>query len=54
MQLQEHGVDANATPRRARGVTQRYPKPAVVHMIARGETPGYWKPMPVDAQRDAG
>ncbi|WP_343666718.1 relaxase/mobilization nuclease domain-containing protein [Paraburkholderia tropica] len=53
-QLREHGVDANATPRRARGVTQRYPKPAVVHMIARGEVPRYWKPMPADAQRDAG
>lgn len=53
-QLREHGVDANATPRRARGVTQRYPKPAVVHMIARGETPRYWKPLPADTQRDAG
>jgi hypothetical protein len=52
--LREHGVEANATPRRARGVTQRYPKPAVVHMIARGETPRYWKPLPTDAQRDAG
>lgn len=53
-QLREHGVDANATPRRARGVTQRYPKPAVVHMIARGEIPRYWKPLPADTQRDAG
>jgi hypothetical protein len=53
-QLREHGVEANATPRRARGETQRYPKPAVVHMIARGEVPRYWKPMPADAQRDAG
>ena len=53
-QLREHGVDANATPRRARGVTQRYPKPAVVHMIARGETPRQWTPLPTDAQRDAG
>ncbi|MBN3787524.1 hypothetical protein [Burkholderia sp. Ac-20353] len=52
--LREHGVEANATPRRARGVTQRYPKPAVVHMIARGETPRYWKPLPTDTQRDAG
>ncbi|WP_179403781.1 relaxase/mobilization nuclease domain-containing protein [Burkholderia guangdongensis] len=52
--LRKHGVEANATPRRARGVTQRYPKPAVVHMIARGETPSYWKPLPTDAQRDAG
>ncbi|CAG4911051.1 relaxase/mobilization nuclease domain-containing protein [Paraburkholderia saeva] len=53
-QLREHGVEANATPRRARGVTQRYPKPAVVHMIARGETPRHWAPLPTDAQRDAG
>lgn len=53
-QLREYGVEANATPRRARGVTQRYPKPAVVHMIARGETPRYWKPLPTDVQRDAG
>lgn len=51
--LREHGVEANATPRRARGATQRYPKPAVVHMIARGETPRYWKSLPTDAQRDA-
>ena len=53
-QLRKHGVDANATPRRARGVTQRYPKSAVVHMIARGETPRHWTPLPTDAQRDAG
>ena len=53
-QLREHGVDANATPRRARGVTQRYPKPAVVHMLARGETPRHWTPLPTSAQRDAG
>lgn len=52
--LREHGVEANATPRRARGATQRYPKPAVVHMLARGETPRYWKPLPTDVQRDAG
>ena len=52
--LREHGVEANATPRRARGVTERYPKPAVVHMIARGERPRYWKSLPTDAQRDAG
>ncbi|KVQ19961.1 DNA polymerase [Burkholderia cepacia] len=52
--LREHGIEANATPRRARGVTQRYPKPAVVHMIARGETPRYWKPLQTDAQRAAG
>ncbi|MBY4867732.1 relaxase/mobilization nuclease domain-containing protein [Burkholderia anthina] len=52
--LREHGVEANATSRRVRGVTQRYPKPAVVHMIARGVTPMHWKPLATDAQRDAG
>ncbi|KWF91488.1 DNA polymerase [Burkholderia cepacia] len=52
--LREHGIEANATPRRARGVTQRYPKPAVVHLVARGETPRYWNPMQTNAQRDAG
>ncbi|MPV71480.1 relaxase/mobilization nuclease domain-containing protein [Burkholderia sp. BE17] len=51
--LREHGVEANATPQRVRGVTQRYPKQPVVHMVARGETPRYWKSMPTDAQRDA-
>jgi hypothetical protein len=29
-QLRTHGVEANATPRRARGVTQRYPKQGVL------------------------
>ncbi|WP_421375202.1 relaxase/mobilization nuclease domain-containing protein [Paraburkholderia sp. DD10] len=54
MQLREHGVDANATSRRTRGVTQRYPQPAVVHMMERGETPGFWRAVPTDAQREAG
>lgn len=40
-QLREHGVDANATPRRTRGVTRHYPKQAVIHMRARGVTPDY-------------
>ncbi|WP_081071518.1 relaxase/mobilization nuclease domain-containing protein, partial [Burkholderia cepacia] len=44
-ELREYGVEANATPRRARGVTQRYPKQAVIHMVARGETPRYGKPL---------
>ncbi|WP_321958315.1 relaxase/mobilization nuclease domain-containing protein [Burkholderia cenocepacia] len=52
--LREHGVEANATPRCVRGVTQRYPKQSVVHMVARGETPRYWRSVPTDAQRDAG
>jgi hypothetical protein len=40
--LRAHGVDANATPRRTRGVTRRYPKQGVAHMLARGEAPKYW------------
>ncbi|AJY08364.1 MULTISPECIES: relaxase/mobilization nuclease domain-containing protein [Burkholderia] len=51
--LRQHGVEANATPRRVRGVTQRYPKQPVVHMVERGEMPRYWRSMPTDAQRDA-
>ncbi|RQR75247.1 relaxase/mobilization nuclease domain-containing protein [Burkholderia sp. Bp9015] len=51
--LRELGVEANATQRRVRGVTQRYPKQPVIHMVARGETLRYWKSMPTDAQRDA-
>lgn len=53
-QLRAHGVEANATSRRTRGVTQRYPKPAVVHMMERGETPGFWRAVPTDAQRETG
>jgi hypothetical protein len=53
-QLREHGVEANATSRRTRGVTQRYPKPAVVHMMARGARPVYWRPIPTDAQHETG
>ncbi|MFM0128300.1 relaxase/mobilization nuclease domain-containing protein [Paraburkholderia sediminicola] len=53
-QLRAHGVDANATSRRTRGVTQRYPKPAVVHLIERGEAPSFWRAVPTDAQRAAG
>ena len=51
-QLRERGVDANATPRRVRGVTQRSPKSAVVYILARGVTPRYWDPLPTSAQRD--
>jgi hypothetical protein len=53
-QLRAHGVNANATSRQTRGVTQRYPKPAVVHMMERGETPGFWRAVPTDAQRETG
>ncbi|KAE8755340.1 relaxase/mobilization nuclease domain-containing protein [Paraburkholderia madseniana] len=52
--LRAHGVEANATSRRTRGVTQRSPKPAVVHMMERGETPGFWRAVPADAQRETG
>jgi hypothetical protein len=39
--LREHGVEANATPRRTRGVTRRFTKQPVVHLVERGETPIY-------------
>src|SRR5471030_3414117 len=52
-QLRAHGVEANATPRRARGQTRRYPKQAVVHMVAREEMPRYWRAVPGDAGRRA-
>jgi relaxase-like protein len=53
-QLRAYGVEANATSRRTRGVTQRYPKPAVVHLMERGETPSSWRPVPTDVQRETG
>jgi hypothetical protein len=34
-ELRDHGVEANATPRRTRGVTQRYERQAVTHMHTR-------------------
>lgn len=39
-QLRANGVEANATPRRARGETRRYPAQGVRHMVERGEMPG--------------
>lgn len=51
-QLRAHGVDANATPRRTRGVTKRYPGQGVTHMLARGETPMYWRTVVNDGQRE--
>jgi hypothetical protein len=53
-QLREHGVDANATPRRTRGVRQRYPKQGVAHMLARGEVPMYWQVAASKEQRQTG
>ncbi|MCP2091983.1 UNVERIFIED_ORG: hypothetical protein J2Y81_008089 [Paraburkholderia sediminicola] len=35
-ELRDRGVEANATPRRTRGVTQRYERQAVKHMRERG------------------
>ncbi|TDN67161.1 relaxase/mobilization nuclease domain-containing protein [Paraburkholderia sp. BL10I2N1] len=52
-QLRAHGVEANATSRRTRGATQRYPKQAVVRMLDRGETPRYWRPVVSGTQRRA-
>lgn len=53
-QLRAHGVEANATPRRTRGATQRYPKQGVKHMLARGEVPMYWQAVANADQRQAG
>ncbi|KLU20654.1 DNA polymerase [Caballeronia mineralivorans PML1(12)] len=53
-QLRAHGVEANATSRLTRGATQRYPTQAVVHMVAHGETPRYWRAAANDTQRRAG
>ncbi|MFM0210065.1 hypothetical protein PQQ96_21925 [Paraburkholderia sediminicola] len=53
-QLRTNGVDANATPRKARGATQRYPKPCVKHMLARGEVPMYWQAVANAEQRQTG
>ncbi|WP_199542624.1 relaxase/mobilization nuclease domain-containing protein [Paraburkholderia kururiensis] len=52
-QLREHGVDANASLRRTRGVTKRYPSQGVTHMLARGETPMYWRAVANEEQREA-
>jgi hypothetical protein len=49
-QLREHGVEANATSRRIRGQTRRYPKQAIVHMMDRGETPKYWRAAATEEQ----
>jgi hypothetical protein len=35
--LREHGVEANAAPRRTRGVTRRYAKQAIVHLRVWGD-----------------
>ncbi len=53
-QLRANGVEANATPRRTRGATQRYPKQGVKHMLARGEVPMYWQAVANAEQRQAG
>lgn len=53
-QLREHGVDANATLRRTRGITKRYPGQGVTHMLARGEVPMYWRAVATEEQQEAG
>lgn len=53
-QLRANGVDANATPRRVRGETRRYPDQSVRHMLERDESPMYWKPAANEQQRQAG
>jgi hypothetical protein len=52
-QLRAYGVEANATPRKVRGATQRYPKQGVAHMLARGEIPAHWQPVATVEQRQA-
>ncbi|PRX27272.1 relaxase/mobilization nuclease-like protein [Paraburkholderia sp. BL18I3N2] len=53
-QLRANGVDANATPRRVRGETRRYPAQCVRHMVERGEIPKYWRAVASEKQRQAG
>jgi hypothetical protein len=53
-QLRANGVDANATPRRVRGETRRYPAQGVRHMVERGEKPKYWRAVANETQRRAG
>ena len=52
-QLRAHGVEANATPRRTRGATKRYPKQGVAHMLARGDVPTYWQAVANAEQRQS-
>jgi hypothetical protein len=53
-QLREHGVDANATLRRTRGVTKRYPSQGITHMLARDEVPTYWRAVATSEQEETG
>lgn len=53
-QLRAHGVEANATSRRTRGVTKHYPKQEVAHMLARGEVPTFWRPVASAEEQQAG
>jgi hypothetical protein len=50
-QLRARGIEANATSRRTRGVTRRYPGQAVVHMLDCGEAPRYWRGCASETQR---
>ncbi|MGX7006074.1 relaxase/mobilization nuclease domain-containing protein [Caballeronia sp. KNU42] len=50
--LREYGVEANATPRRTRGVTRRYASQAVVHMRERGIAKGSPSSPPTQAVVD--
>lgn len=42
-ELRERGIDANATSRRARGVTRRAVPQSVVHIARRREIPRFWR-----------
>ncbi|CAB3782178.1 relaxase/mobilization nuclease domain-containing protein [Pararobbsia alpina] len=52
-ELRAHGVEANATARRTRGVIRRYRNQAVVHMLAKGESTRYWRAVADDTPRHA-
>lgn len=49
-ELRDRGVEANATPRRTRGITQRYERQAIKHMCARGAERYERAGSPSDAQ----
>ncbi|WP_454872527.1 relaxase/mobilization nuclease domain-containing protein [Paraburkholderia xenovorans] len=48
-ELRDRGIDANATPRRTRGVTQRYEQQATKHMRARGVAARERGQLPLDS-----
>lgn len=51
--LRAQGIDANATPRKARGIVRKAEKQAVVHIEQRGKTPRVKASRRADAEREA-